>query len=115
MEPLTIKDIAREAGYAVGTVSRALNDHPNVSPVAREKILEIVRRHGFQPNAHARRLKQQAGEEVVLDHSLLTKLSALTPEERERVAAFAEELIAARPEPPFAHGKERNVAEDVNL
>lgn len=112
---MTIKDIAREAGYAVGTVSRALNDHPNVSPAAREKILEIVRRHGFQPNTHARRLKQQAGGEIMLDHSLVMKLSALTQEEQEKVVAFAQELIAARPEPPFTHEKERNVAEDVDL
>lgn len=125
MEPLTIKDIARESGYAVGTVSRALNDHPNVSPAAREKILEIVRLHGFQPNAHARRLKQQAGDsvslpatpgaEAMLDHSLVTKLSALTPEEQEKVVAFVEELIAARPEPPFARGNGRKTAEDVDL
>lgn len=114
LEPLTIKDIAREAGYAVGTVSRALNDHPNVSPAAREKILEIVRRHGFQPNAHARRLKQQAGGEVMLDHSLVMKLSVLTPEEQEKVVAFAQELIAARPERPFTHGKGRKIVEDVN-
>ncbi|MFQ7002362.1 MAG: LacI family DNA-binding transcriptional regulator [Ruthenibacterium lactatiformans] len=31
MQLLTIKDIARESGYAVSTVSRALNDHPDVS------------------------------------------------------------------------------------
>lgn len=66
VEPLTIKDIARESGYAVGTVSRALNNHPNVSPAAREKILKIVKRHGFQPNANARRLKQQASNSVAV-------------------------------------------------
>ncbi len=123
--PLTIKDIARESGYAVGTVSRALNDHPNVSPAAREKIWEIVRRHGFQPNAHAKRLKQQAGDRAslpaapgegsVLDHSLVMKLSALTPAEQEKVVAFVQELMAARSERPFTHGKERKVAEEVNL
>ena len=32
---MTIKDIAAKTGYAVGTVSRALNNHPNVSPKAR--------------------------------------------------------------------------------
>lgn len=63
---MTIKDIAKESGYAVGTVSRALNNHPNVSPVAREKILEVVRRHGFQPNANARQLKQQASNSVAV-------------------------------------------------
>lgn len=56
---MTIKDIAREAGYAVGTVSRVLNHHPNVSPEARETIMAVVERYGFQPNSNARRLKQQ--------------------------------------------------------
>ena len=32
---MTIKDIAREAGYAVGTVSRVINNNPNVSAAAR--------------------------------------------------------------------------------
>lgn len=63
---MTIKDIARESGYAVGTVSRALNGHPNVSPAAREKIMEIVRRHEFHPNANARHLKQQASNSVAI-------------------------------------------------
>lgn len=56
---VTIKDIARESGYAVGTVSRVLNHHPNVSPEAREKVMAVVERYGFQPNSNARRLKQQ--------------------------------------------------------
>lgn len=63
---MTIKDIARESGYAVGTVSRVLNGHPNVSPAARAKILEVVGRHGFRPNANARRLKQQASNSIAV-------------------------------------------------
>ena len=38
---MTIKDIARESGYAVGTVSRVLNHHPHVSEKARKKIMEL--------------------------------------------------------------------------
>lgn len=47
---MTIKDIARESGYAVSTVSRALNDHPDVSREAKEKIKAIVAAHKFVPN-----------------------------------------------------------------
>lgn len=36
---MTIKDLAAKTGYAVGTVSRALNNHPNVSERARQEIL----------------------------------------------------------------------------
>ena len=35
---MTIKDIARESGYAVSTVSRALNDHPDVSAETKARI-----------------------------------------------------------------------------
>lgn len=55
---MTIKDIARLSGYAVGTVSRALNDHPNVSDTARKKILEVASEYGFVRNTNAQQLKQ---------------------------------------------------------
>lgn len=63
---MTIKDIARESGYAVGTVSRVLNHHPNVSPEARGKVMAVVERYGFQPNTNARRLKQQGSNSLAV-------------------------------------------------
>ena len=39
---MTIKDIARESGYAVGTVSRALNNAPGVSAETRERHPEYA-------------------------------------------------------------------------
>lgn len=56
---MTIKDIAKESGYAISTVSRALNDHPDVSEEAKRRISEIVAQRGFVPNANARQLKRQ--------------------------------------------------------
>ncbi len=56
---MTIKDLAAKTGYAVGTVSRALNDHPNVSEKARKAILEAARESGFELNVNAKQLKQQ--------------------------------------------------------
>lgn len=61
-KPVTIKDIARESGYAISTVSRALNDHPDVSAEAKRRINEIVEARGFVPNANARQLKRQQGK-----------------------------------------------------
>lgn len=58
---MTIKDLARETGYSVGTVSRVLNDQPHVSEQARAAILECARRCGFQLNTTAKTLKQQHG------------------------------------------------------
>ncbi len=63
---MTIKDIARESGYAVGTVSRVLNNDPNVSEVARARILDVVQKHNFQPNANAKHLKMQASSGIAL-------------------------------------------------
>lgn len=63
---MTIKDIARESGYAVSTVSRALNDHPDVSRKAKEKIKKIVEAYGFVPNNNAKQLKQQQSQNIVI-------------------------------------------------
>ena len=53
---MTIKDLAAKTGYAVGTVSRALNNHPNVSERARQVILEAAAESGFQLNINAKQL-----------------------------------------------------------
>ncbi len=61
---MTIKDIAKEAGYAVGTVSRVLNHQPGVSEKAKQRILEVVEKHHFRLNNNAKLLKQQHNSEV---------------------------------------------------
>lgn len=55
---MTIKDIAKESGYAVGTVSRVLNKQPGVSEKARKAIMEVVERYQFSLNNNAKYLKQ---------------------------------------------------------
>lgn len=57
---MTIKDIARLSGYGIGTVSRVLNNHSDVSDKARKKILEVIEESKFQPNTNARHLKRQS-------------------------------------------------------
>ena len=56
---MTIKDLARETGYSVGTISRVLNNQPNVSEKARKTILACVEKSGFQLNTNAKHLKLQ--------------------------------------------------------
>lgn len=63
---MTIKDIARESGYSIGTVSRVLNNHPDVSEKAKAKILEVVDRYGFVLNKNAKHLKQQESNTIVI-------------------------------------------------
>ena len=63
---MTIKDIARLSGCGVATVSRVLNDHPDVSDETRRKVLAVVEEYGFQPNNNAKHLKQQAGTSITI-------------------------------------------------
>ena len=63
---MTIKDLAKKSGYSVATVSRVLNNHPNVSDKAREEISRLVEEYGFQINTNARQLKQHANSILVV-------------------------------------------------
>jgi len=49
-------DVARLAGVSHQTVSRVLNDHPNVRPQTRETVLAAIAQLGYRPNAAARTL-----------------------------------------------------------
>lgn len=53
---VTIYDVAREANVSMATVSRVVNGNPNVKPVTRKKVLEVIERLGYRPNAVARGL-----------------------------------------------------------
>jgi LacI family transcriptional regulator len=53
---VTIKDVAREAGVSVATVSRALNGHPRVTPETRARIQQVAGELRFTPSSAARSL-----------------------------------------------------------
>ena len=55
--PLTMKDIARELGISVATVSRALKDSPRISAERRAAIQQYAREHNFTPNIIAESLR----------------------------------------------------------
>ena len=63
---MTIKDLAAQTGYSVGTVSRVLNNQPHVSELAREIILKAAQESGFQLNANAKQLKQQQSNSILV-------------------------------------------------
>jgi DNA-binding LacI/PurR family transcriptional regulator len=54
--PPVMADVARLAGVSHQTVSRVLNEHPNVRPLTREKVLAAIRELAYRPNAAARTL-----------------------------------------------------------
>jgi len=117
----TLKDVAREAGVSIKTVSRALNDEPRISPETRRRVLEIVAALGFRPNVLARHMRAggrdravalvipdlgnpffglvAAGVESVLRHHGLTLLVGSSDEEPERerllVTTFLDRQVAA--------------------
>lgn len=53
---MTIYDISEKAGVSIATVSRVLNGSENVSEKTRQKVLDIIDRYGYTPNAFARGL-----------------------------------------------------------
>lgn len=64
MKNLNIKDIAKISGYAVSTVSRVINNHPDVKDETREKILKIIEKYNYIPNNSARNLKRSESKNI---------------------------------------------------
>lgn len=56
MSAATIRDVAKQAGVGVGTVSRVLNDSPSVRKVTRQSVLAAIEKLDFHPSPLARRL-----------------------------------------------------------
>ena len=63
---MTIKDLSALTGYSVGTVSRVLNNQPNVSEKARRAILDAAQSTGFQLNTNAKQLKQHHSNSILV-------------------------------------------------
>ncbi|MEM9950474.1 MAG: LacI family DNA-binding transcriptional regulator [Chloroflexota bacterium] len=59
MARVTIRDVARVAGVGIGTVSRVINNNPNVSDHTRQLIWDTIEELGFVPNAAARQLPRK--------------------------------------------------------
>ena len=52
----TLEEVAKLAGVSRSTVSRVINDQPNVRPEVRERVWQVAREVGYQPHAAARSL-----------------------------------------------------------
>jgi LacI family transcriptional regulator len=55
----TIKQVAKAAGVSTQTVSRVINDRPDVAPGTRERVQQVIQELDYQPSALARSLIQQ--------------------------------------------------------
>jgi len=59
MSKVTIYDVAKEANVGIGTVSRVLNNSKRVSDKTKKRVLKVIKRLKYQPNAMARGLALQ--------------------------------------------------------
>ena len=66
MAEITIVEIAKRCGVGVSTVSRAINDHPNISEEKKKLILDKIRELGYVPNNSARNLKRAEGRSIAV-------------------------------------------------
>ena len=58
MKTITIKDVAKICGVGVTTVSRAINNHPDINEETKSMILQVIKEQKFVPNNSARNLKR---------------------------------------------------------
>jgi LacI family transcriptional regulator len=59
---LTLEEVAKLAGVSRSTASRVINDHPGVRPEVRERVWQVIRQYGYEPNLAARALASQRAE-----------------------------------------------------
>jgi len=63
---VTIKDIARELGVSPSTVSRAMKDHPDISPATKQLVRDLVEKLKYKPNAVALSLRSRKSNTIAL-------------------------------------------------
>ena len=66
MESINIKDVARICGVGVSTVSRAINNHPDINPETKDMIMQVVKEHNYIPNNSARNLKRTDSKAIAV-------------------------------------------------
>ncbi|WP_139904124.1 LacI family DNA-binding transcriptional regulator [Clostridium thermarum] len=66
MEAITIKDIARLCGVGVSTVSRAINNHPDINEETKAMIMKVIKENNYIPNNSARNLKRSDSRTIAV-------------------------------------------------
>ena len=96
---MNIYDIAEKCGVSIATVSRVLNNNPNVSAATRERILAVINEANYTPSALARRLGtgDDSGEAVAAPLSAVGVLCTnLTDPRNAAVVAAVEAHLRAK-------------------
>lgn len=66
MGAVNIKQLAKQLGLSISTVSRALNDSYDISPSTKQKVLEVAARLNYQPNPHASSLRRHKSKTIAV-------------------------------------------------
>ena len=61
---MNIYDIAKESGVSISTVSRVLNNSPNVTEVTKERVLAVLEKHNYVPSAVAKSMVSKATQTI---------------------------------------------------
>ncbi|MFR2755412.1 MAG: LacI family DNA-binding transcriptional regulator [Eisenbergiella massiliensis] len=86
---VTLKEIAQECNVSATTVSNILNGKPKVSEETRLKVLEVVKKRGYQPNYIAQGLRNQKTRMIGIIAEDIAQFG--TPGIIESIMAFCEE------------------------
>ena len=66
MGNVTIKDIAQICGVGVSTVSRAMNNHPDINQETKDMIMQAIEQNNYVPNNSARNLKRTDAKAIAV-------------------------------------------------
>lgn len=76
---VTIKDVAREAGVSIATVSKVINKVPSISDATVEKITRIMKELDYQPNIRAQNFARKSTRNIVFITKLERNTAFLNP------------------------------------
>jgi Transcriptional regulators len=62
----TIREIAKLSGFSIKTVSRVINDEPNVKPTTKDKVLKVISETNYKPNIYAANLNNKKTKNVLI-------------------------------------------------
>lgn len=62
---ITIKEVAKEAGVSIATVSKVINRKPSISEATRAHVLEVMERMNYHPNAQASNFARKKTENII--------------------------------------------------
>ena len=110
MESITIKDVAHLCGVGVSTVSRAINNHPDINPETKDMIMQVIKDHNYVPNNSARNLKRSEARAIAV---LIKGIS--NPIFNKMIKIFEEEIQKKKYSFVLQHVDERQDEVDVAI